>query len=85
MGLRENIVGPKEKSSDEKEAPVGHNAEATKTGKKNRITTTYVNICNHSTPDIVAMRWETTYILRAVDIIKRTLIMTKSHKNSKNK
>jgi hypothetical protein len=50
------------KSSAETGGKVGHNAGATKTGRKQHNATTYVNICNYSTPDIVEDRQKTSYI-----------------------
>ena len=53
MGLGERAFCQIRKSSAEKGFGVVHNADATKTEKNRRRTTSYVNICNLSTQDIV--------------------------------
>jgi len=53
MAWPEKNIWQKRKSSDENTPGLGHNAGATKKDKKNQMPTTYVNICNYSTPDIV--------------------------------
>ena len=60
MGTGEKTDCQKSKSYDKKDLPLGHNAEATKKGNKKQSTTTYVNNCNYSTPDVVRMRGKTT-------------------------
>ena len=63
MGSREDTQCQKEKSFAENGSRLVHNAGVTKTGKKKHNPTTYVNICNHSTPDIVGDRQKDTDIL----------------------
>ena len=58
----------KRKSYGEMGCGLGHNAGATKNAGKNQTPTTYVNICNYSTPDIVPVREKPTYILWRVYI-----------------
>jgi len=63
MVIREDTFCQKRKSSAEKDGGVVHNAEETKMGKKKHNSTTYVNDCNYSTPDIVKIRQIKTNIL----------------------
>ena len=53
MGFREEARCGKEKSFAENPRGVVHNAGATKKCRKEHNSTTYVNNCNYSTPDIV--------------------------------
>ena len=58
----------KRKSCDKMGVGLGHNAEATKKRNKTHNATTYVNICNYSTPDIVRISKETTIYCEMVYI-----------------
>ena len=62
MGLGEDPCCQIGKSSAEKKLPVVHNAKATRKKRKMHNTTTYVNGCNFSTPDIVPACQNTIYI-----------------------
>jgi len=63
MAYRGESCSQKRKSSDKMKVKLVHNAEATNRAQKKQTATTYVNICNYSTPDIVWMCGKTTYIL----------------------
>ena len=63
MGNREKTYCQKRKSCAEKPDEVGHNAEATKWRQNPPDLTTYVNSCNHQTPDVVRKMGKTTNIL----------------------
>ena len=63
MGFGEDAVCQKEKSSAENRHRLGHNAGATKKLSKEHNSTTYVNICNYSTPHVVEKRQGMTDIL----------------------
>ena len=63
MAFGEDALCQKEKSSAENRYRLGHNAGATKKRRRKHNPTTYVNICNYSTPDIVETGREATDIL----------------------
>ena len=62
MVPQEETLWQKRKSYVGKDGRLVHNAEATKTGGKQPKTTYYVNICNYSTPDVVAIPQKPTNI-----------------------
>ena len=63
MAFGEDTLCQKEKSSAENRYRLGHNAGVTKKRRRKHNPTTYVNICNYSTPDIVGNRQRVTNIL----------------------
>ena len=69
MVFQESGTCQKRKSSVEITFRLVHNAETTKTGKKNHKMMNYVNICNFSTPYIVFLRRKHNRILWRVYII----------------
>ena len=83
MASREETCCQMGKSSAETGGKVGHNAGATKTGRKQHNATTYVNICNYSTPDIVENSEITTDILRRVYIKMQLIYSEMWHKMCK--
>ena len=83
MGFREEARCGKEKSFAENPRGVVHNAGATKKCRKEHNSTTYVNNCNYSTPDIVENSENATDILRGVYIKTQLIYSEIWHKKCK--
>ena len=62
MAFGEDTLYQKEKSSAENRYRLGHNAGVTKKWRRKHNPTTYVNICNYSTPYIVEDIQNASYI-----------------------
>lgn len=74
MIIREKTFGQNRKSSGETASRIVHNAVATEKEEKTNNATCYVNICNHSTPDIGEKGQVTTIYCFGVNIKYRIFL-----------